>query len=67
MIGQRSVDAQSKITLDGTKLEDNTHVHVEPISSGFSTKLSMDCSMPSILLFISPLENVRLNNCAKFS
>ncbi|GFX96129.1 hypothetical protein TNCV_2290181 [Trichonephila clavipes] len=38
MIGQRSVDAQSKITLDGTKLEDNTHVHVEPISSGFRSQ-----------------------------
>ncbi|XP_055944796.1 endothelin-converting enzyme 1-like isoform X2 [Argiope bruennichi] len=35
MIGQRSVDAQSKTTLDGTKLEENTHVHVEPISNGF--------------------------------
>ncbi|GIY50595.1 hypothetical protein CDAR_377151 [Caerostris darwini] len=35
MIGQRSMDAQSKATLDGTKLEENTHVHVEPISSGF--------------------------------
>ncbi|XP_071042056.1 endothelin-converting enzyme 2 [Parasteatoda tepidariorum] len=35
MIGHQSMDAHSKSTLDGAKVEENTHVHVEKISSGY--------------------------------